>query len=135
MLVKETLKRCRSGQERVNAACRRLAHSHRLLNRAWWTAGASDGEALGTTGVIHIDCRKHSGEPSEYLLSFGGNRDGVGAFYLGKAIGFDPLTAFLRKLGVPDPAMRTALQVLMAEPHHKIQNVTLTRAHIRQLGL
>jgi len=69
------------------------------------------------------------------LLSFGGNRDGVGAFYLGKAIGFNPQTALLRKIGVPDPAMRTALQVLMAEPHHKIQNVTLTRAHIRELGL
>jgi hypothetical protein len=133
MLVKETLKRCRSGQERVDGARRRLAHRHRLLNRAWWTAGASDGEALGTTGVIHIDCRKHLGEPSEYLLSFGGNRDGVGAFYLGKAI--DPLTAFLRNLGVRDPATRTALQVLMAEPHHKIQNVTLTRVHIRELGL
>jgi hypothetical protein len=33
------------------------------------------------------------------------------------------------------PAIRTALQVLMAEPHHKIPNVTLTQAQIRELGL
>jgi hypothetical protein len=94
-----------------------------------------DDQAHDATGVIHIECRHHSGEPSEYLLSFGGNKDGVGAFYLGKAVGFDPLTALLRKLGVPGPAIRTALQVLTAEPHHKIQNVTLTQAHFRELGL
>src|SRR5882724_7998830 len=88
-----------------------------------------------TPGVIHIECRKHSNEPSEYLVSFGGNKDGVGAFYLGRASGFDPLTALLRKLGVPGPAMRIALQVLMAEPHHKIPNMILTPATIRELGL
>ena len=87
----------------------------------------------GTPGVIHIECRKHGGEPSEYLVSFGGNSSGV--FYLARVSGFDPLTALLRKLGVPAPAMRTALQVLMAEPHHKIPNVTLTPARIRELGL
>jgi hypothetical protein len=40
----------------------------------------------GTPGVIHIECRKHGGEPSEYLVSFGG--DTAGVFYLGKASGF-----------------------------------------------
>jgi len=69
------------------------------------------------------------------LVSFGGHRDGVGAFYIGRASGFDPLTALLRKLGVLGPAIRTALQVLMAEPHHKIPNVILTPATIRELGL
>jgi len=68
-------------------------------------------------------------------VSFGGNKDGVGAFYLGRASGFDPLTALLRKLGVSPPAMRTALQVLMAEPRHKIPNVTLTRDQCHELGL
>jgi len=87
----------------------------------------------GTDGVIHIECRKHRGEPSEYLVSFGGNSSGV--FYLAKVSGFDPLTALLRKLGVPALAMRTALQVLMAEPHHKIPNMTLTQDHFRELGL
>jgi hypothetical protein len=33
------------------------------------------------------------------------------------------------------PAVHTALQVLMAEPHHKIPNVTLTPDRIRELGL
>jgi hypothetical protein len=89
----------------------------------------------GTTGVLHIECRKHDGEPSEYLVSFGGDKDGVGAFYLGKASGFDPLTALLRKVGVSSPAMRTALQELMAEPRHKIANVTLTPDDFHELGL
>ena len=95
----------------------------------------SDEQPLGATGVIHIECRQHSGEPLEYLVSFGGNKDGVGAFYLGKAVGVDPLTALLRKLGLPALAIRTALQVLMAEPHHKIPTVTLTQAQMRELGL
>ena len=88
-----------------------------------------------TPGVLYIECRKRAGEPSEYLLSFGGEKDGVGAFYLAKATGFDPLTALLRKLGVPAPAIATALQVLMAEPSHKIPNVLLTQAMLRDLGL
>jgi hypothetical protein len=87
----------------------------------------------GTRGVIHIEGRKHRNEPTEYLVSFGGNSSGV--FYLARVSGFDPLTALLRKLSVPAPAMRTALQVLMAESHHKIPNVTLTQDHFRQLGL
>jgi hypothetical protein len=94
-----------------------------------------DQGAHDATGVIHIERRQHSGEPSEYLVSFGGNKDGVGAFYLGKPIGVDPLTTLLRKLGVPAPAIRTTLEVLIAEPHHKIPNMTLTQATIRELGL
>ncbi len=137
-LVSEAIKRCRSGQRELDASRDLLAHSRRLLNRAWWISGGADVDGNGnreTNGVIHIECRKHAGEPSEYLVSFGGHKDGVGAFYLGKASGFDSLTSLLRKLGVPSPAMRTALQVLMAEPHHKIPNVTLTSEHFRELGL
>jgi len=88
-----------------------------------------------TPGVLYIECRKHAGEPSEYLLSFGGDKDGVGAFHLAKATGFDSLTALLRKLGVTDPEIATALRVLMAEPSHKIPNVLLTQAMLRDLGL
>jgi len=137
-LVSEAIRHCRSSQGRLDASRCLLARSHRLLNRAWWIAGASDVDGddnHGAKGAIHIECRKHAGEPSEYLVSFGGHKDGVGAFYLGKASGFDSLTSLLRKLGVPSPAMRTALQVLMAEPHHKIPNVTLTSEHFRELGL
>ena len=88
-----------------------------------------------TPGVLYIECRKHAGEPSEYVLSFGGDKDRVGAFYLAKVAGFDPLTALLRKLDVPAPAIETALQVLMAEPSHKIPNVLLTQAMLRDLDL
>jgi hypothetical protein len=98
-------------------------------------SGAPDPKAIRTTGVIHIECRKHAGEPTEYLVSFGGNKDAVGALYLAKAIGLDPLTALLRKLGVPGPTIEIALKGLMAEPHHKIPNVTLTQAQKRELGL
>ena len=88
-----------------------------------------------TPGVLYIECRKREGEPSEYLLSFAGDTDGVGAFYLGQVTGFDTLTALLRKLGVPGPDIATALHVLMAEPRHKIPNVLLTQAMLRDLGL
>ena len=61
-----------------------------------------------TPGVLYIECRKRGGEPSEYLLSFGSDKDGVGAFYLAKATSFDSLTALLRIIGVPPPAIATA---------------------------
>ena len=135
-MVDRAIDQGRASQRRLDASYRLLTYSRRLLNRAWWIAGASDVNGNGnhgTTGVIHIECRKHGGEPSEYLISFGGNSAGV--FYLAKASGFDPLTALLRKLGVPGPALRTALQVLEAEPRHKIPNMTLTQDHFRALGL
>src|SRR5215471_17595789 len=94
-----------------------------------------DGPGPQSPGVLHIECRKRGDEPSEYVLSFGGDKDGVGAFYLAKATSFDSLTALLRKLGVPPPAIATALQVLMGEPSHKIPNVLLTQAMLRDLDL
>jgi len=135
-LVDRAIEQCRACQGHLDASRHLLARSRRLLNRAWWIAGASDVNGNGnreTNGVIHIECRKHAGEPSEFLVSFGGHSAGV--FYLGRASGFDPLTALLRKLGVLGPAIRTALQVLEAEPHHKIPNVIVTQDHFRELGL
>jgi len=135
-LVDRAIDQCRASQGRLDVSRHLLAHSRRLLNRAWWISGGADVDGNGnhaTNGVIHIECRKHAGEPSEYLVSFGGNSSGV--FYLGRASGFDPLTALLRRIGVPGPALRTALQVLEAEPHHKIPNMTLTQDHFRELGL
>jgi hypothetical protein len=44
----------------------------------------------GTTGVIHIDSQHPSFGQSrapEFLVSFGGKKDGMGAFYLGRAAG------------------------------------------------
>jgi hypothetical protein len=92
----------------------------------------------GTTGVIHIDCQHPSfgqSRASEFLVSFGGKKDGMGAFYLARAAGADLLTALLRKLGVSPSDVDTALQVLMVQPHHEIPNVILTQAIIRELGL
>ena len=70
----------------------------------------------GTRGIIYIECQHHSDTPAEFLVSFGGAKDGAGAFYLGRAAGFDPLTVLLRKLGFSSSVVRTALRVLMAEP-------------------
>jgi hypothetical protein len=135
-LVDRAIERCRSSQRNMDTSYRLLVLSSRLLHRGWWISGGADVDGNGnngTKGVVHIECRRHGGEPSEYLVSFGGHSSGV--FYLGKASGFDPLTALLRRLGVPAPALRIALQVLMAEPRHKIPNMILTQDHFRALGL
>ena len=95
-------------------------------------------QAQGTTGVIHIVRHNLGGRQSlvsEFLVSFGGKKDGVGAFLLGRATGFDALTALLRTVGASPADVETALQVLTAEPHHEIQHITLTQDLIRKLGL
>jgi hypothetical protein len=89
----------------------------------------------GTRGTIYIECQYHSDTPSEFLISFGGTKDGVGAFYLGRATSFDSLTPLLSKLGLSSSVVRTAVKVLAAEPRHQIPNVILTMAMIRELGL
>jgi hypothetical protein len=68
------------------------------------------------------------------LDELGGKKDGVGAFYIGRASGLDALAAFLLKLGVAQDDVDSALQVLAAQPHHQIPNVTLTKAFLRTLG-
>ena len=95
-------------------------------------------EAHDNPGVIYIDRQMRSGgqsEPSEFVVSFGGSKDGVGVFSLGKATGFDALTALLRKAGVSPSAVETALQVMMAESRHQIPNVVMTKAILQRLGL
>lgn len=89
----------------------------------------------GTRGTIYIECQHHSDPPSEFLVSFGGTKDGVGAFYLGRATSLDSLTALLAKLGLSSSVVRTAVQVLTAEPRHQVPDVILTIAMIRELGL
>jgi hypothetical protein len=89
----------------------------------------------GTRGVIYIECQYHPDTPSEFVVSFGGAKDGVGAFYLGRATSFDSLTPLLSKLGLSSSVVRMAVQVLTAEPRHQIPDVVLTMAMIRELGL
>jgi hypothetical protein len=69
------------------------------------------------------------------LVSFGGQKDGIGVFSLGRTIGFDSLTTLLRKVGVSPADVEMALQVLSAHAHHEIPDVTLTPGLIRELGL
>ena len=93
-----------------------------------------------TTGVIHIAREASSGALSrfpvyQYVLSFGGTEDGVGAFNLGRAFGLDDLVKQLRKLGLLQGEMDTALQVLAAQEHHKIPDVKLTKTLIHKFGL
>jgi hypothetical protein len=92
----------------------------------------------GTRGVIHIVREARAGNqarPSDFSVSFGGKKDGVGAFYLGKATGIDLLIKLLEKIGLSHDEIDVALQVLTAQQHHEIPNVTLTHALIRKLGL
>jgi hypothetical protein len=69
-----------------------------------------------------------------FALSFGGKKDGVGAFYVGHASGLNALAAFLLKLDVSQDEVDTALQVLSVQPHYQILDVTLTKEFLRTLG-
>ena len=91
----------------------------------------------GTTGVVHIvrDGPSNGRSPSSFSVSFGGKKDRVGAFALGRASGLDPLASLLQKIGVLPADVETALQVLAGQSHHEIADVTLTLATIRELGL
>jgi len=138
-LALRSIERCRAGQNRLDTSRRLLAQSRRLLNRAWWIAGASDAHSdLGTKGVIHIMRENHSDDtsrPSTFLISFGGKKDGIGVFYLGRASGLDPLVALLQIVGASPAEVDTALHALAERPQHEIANVVLTQGTIRELGL
>jgi hypothetical protein len=90
----------------------------------------------GTTGVVHVVGESPSRRMpvSAFWVSFGGKKDGVGAFSVGRASGLDALSSFLLKLGVSQDHVDTALQVLAVQPHHQIPNVTVTKAFLRTLG-
>ncbi len=91
-----------------------------------------------TPGVLHIvrpDSPDVQSTATEFSVSFGGHKDGVGTIELGKPKGFHALTALLQKLSVRPSEIETACQVLTAEPHHEIPNVILRRGIFRHLGL
>ena len=95
-------------------------------------------QSQGTTGVIHIDSQHPSfgqSRASEFLVSFGGKKDGMGAFYIGRAFGLDDLVGLLVKIGVSQSDVDAALEVLQGQPKHEIPNVTLPKAFLRNLGL
>jgi len=90
-------------------------------------AGASDVNGNGhyaTNGVIHIECRKHAGEPSEYWSALAGTRLGCSTS-AGQA-GLTSDCALPKAPCIPVLPCGSPFQVLEAEPRHKIPNVTLT---------
>jgi hypothetical protein len=91
----------------------------------------------GTTGVVHVVRKDPSSgqSPSSFVVSFGGKKDRMGAFALGRDSGLDPLAALLQKIGVLPADVETTLQVLAGQSQHEIANVTLTQAMIHDLGL
>jgi hypothetical protein len=91
-----------------------------------------------TPGVVHIvrsDRLAVQSTTTEFSVSFGGHKDGVGTIELGRPKGFDALTALLRKLSVALTEIEIACQVLTTAPRHEISNVILRRGIFRHLGL
>jgi hypothetical protein len=64
----------------------------------------------------------------EYLVTFGGAKDDVGAVIVAKAKGFDALTALLRKLPISPADIETAIRILRSQPSHAIHDVILAQA-------
>ena len=87
--------------------------------------------------MVRIVRQTRAGDPSrayDFLISFGGERDSVGAFYVGRAFGIDDLIRLLPQVGVPRSEIDRALAVLMARSQHEIPNVKLTKSFLRSLG-
>jgi len=90
------------------------------------------------TTVVRIDRPDRPGidlGTVEYLVTFGGAKDDVGAVIVARPNGFDALTALLRKLPIFPAQVEIAIRVLTSQPSHAIQDVTLTRALLRSLAI
>jgi len=71
----------------------------------------------------------------DYLITFGGAKDDVGAVIVAKPKGFDTLITLLRKLPISPSEIETAIRVLTSQPSYTIQDVALTRDLLRTLGI
>ncbi len=92
----------------------------------------------GPSGVLHIVREVRPADPYhsyDFVVSFGGYKDPVGAIVVGKAVGPRELVALLQKLGVSDRAARLAAKELLVQHHHVISGMTLTTDRLRQLGV
>src|SRR5437660_8226415 len=88
------------------------------------------------TTVVRIDRPDRPGidlGTVEYLVTFGGAKDDVGAVIVARTQGFDARTALLRKLPIFPAQVEIAIRGLTAQPSHAIQDVTLTKAPLRRL--
>jgi len=73
-------------------------------------------------------------QTAEYSLSFGGSTDRLGTVLLGRPQGLGAVIVLLRSLGIAQAEIGTACQVLTDQPHHTIQDVTLTPAVLRRFS-
>jgi hypothetical protein len=91
-----------------------------------------------TLTQLHIDRVGGDGinpPTAEYVVSFGGAKDGVGTVVLAKPQGFDALVVLLRGLSIAHAEIGTACHVLTEQAHHEISDVTLTPAVLRRFRL
>jgi hypothetical protein len=94
--------------------------------------------SVKTLTHLHIDRVDGDGinpPTAEYVVSFGGAKDGVGTVVLAKPQGFDALVVLLRGLSIAHAEIETACQVLTEQAHHEISDVTLTPAVLRRFRL
>ena len=98
---------------------------------------SNPGQPQGTTGMIRIVRQTRSGDlsrPYDFLVSFGGKKDSVGAFYVGRAFGIDDLIRLLPKVGVSQGEIDKALEALKTLSHHEIPNVKIRKGFLSSLG-
>jgi hypothetical protein len=121
--------------------CNRLTADSLLISIRLGMSTEPQQSQHATRGVIHIvrqdrpNAAGNEWRRLDFSVSFGGKKDGVGAFYVGTAYGLDDLANLLAKAGVLQPAVDEALQVLGIQPKHEIPNVTLPKVFLRNLGL
>ena len=88
--------------------------------------------------VVRIERPDRTGvdlDTAEFVVTFGGAKDDVGAVIIAKPKGVSALTELLEKLSISAPAIDTATRMLAALPSHVIHDVTLTREVLRRLGI
>src|SRR5437867_2622720 len=88
--------------------------------------------------VVRIERPDRTGvdlDTAEFVVTFGGAKDDVGAVIIAKPKGVSALTELLEKLSISTPAIDTATRMLAALPSHVIHDVTLTREVLRRLGI
>jgi hypothetical protein len=88
--------------------------------------------------VVRIERPDRTGvdlNTAEFVVTFGGAKDNVGAVIIAEPKGVAALTELLDKLSISAPDIDTATRMLAALPSHTIHDVTLTREVLRRLGI
>ena len=90
-----------------------------------------------TTGVLHITRRTREGDrerPFDYLISFGGSKDPVGAYTIAKAFGAEDLVRQLQNLGASVDGAEMAAKALADQPQYRILGVSLSQSQLQRLA-